>query len=76
MLGDDLMLWFAMMLMPAGPPSMKLIAMVEVSNADEESERKMAKLLTVSVIPALTTSFDRKIDIIYRFSHSSVHSRG
>ena len=49
--------WFAMMLMPTGPPAMKLIAMVEVSNADEEGERKMAKLLTVSVMPALMTSF-------------------
>lgn len=55
--GEDPMPWFAMMLMPTGPPAMKLIAMVEVSNADEEGERKMAKLLTVSVMPALMTSF-------------------
>lgn len=46
--GDDPMLWFAMMLMPTGPPAMKLITMVEVSDADEEDEHKIAKLLTVS----------------------------
>ena len=47
MLGTDPMLWFAMMLMPTGPPAMKLITMVEVSDVDEEDEHKIAKLLTV-----------------------------
>jgi auxin efflux carrier family protein len=47
-LGIDPMLWFTMMLMPTGPPAMKLITMVEVSDADEEDEHKIAKLLTVS----------------------------
>lgn len=50
-LGEDPMLWFAMMLMPTGPPAMKLITMVEISNADEEDEHKIAKLLTVSEFP-------------------------
>ncbi|KAH8650589.1 auxin efflux carrier [Tricladium varicosporioides] len=49
-LSNDPMLWFAMMLMPTGPPAMKLITMVEVSDADEEDEHKIAKLLTVSYI--------------------------
>jgi hypothetical protein len=44
------MLWFTMMLMPTGPPAMKLITMVEVSDADEEDEHKIAKLLTVSYL--------------------------
>lgn len=47
----DPMLWFAMMLMPTGPPAMKLITLVEVSDADEEDEHKIAKLLTVSSFP-------------------------
>jgi predicted permease len=47
-LGDDPMLWFALMLMPTGPPAMKLITMVQVSGADEKEEHKIAKLLTVS----------------------------
>jgi hypothetical protein len=49
-LGSDPMLWFTMMLMPTGPPAMKLITMVEVSDADEEDEHKIAKLLTVSYL--------------------------
>jgi predicted permease len=47
-LGSDPMLWFALMLAPTGPPAMKLITMVEVSDASEEDEHKIAKLLTVS----------------------------
>lgn len=47
-LGSDPMLWFTLMLMPTGPPAMKLIAMVEVSDADEREEHKIAALLTVS----------------------------
>jgi predicted permease len=47
-LGEDPMLWFTMMLMPTGPPAMKLITLVEVSDGDEEDEHKIAKLLTVS----------------------------
>jgi auxin efflux carrier family protein len=46
-LGTDPMLWFTMMLMPTGPPAMKLITMLEVSDASEEDEAKVAKLLTV-----------------------------
>ncbi|ORX96598.1 auxin efflux carrier [Clohesyomyces aquaticus] len=49
-LGDDPMLWFAMMLMPTGPPAMKLITMIQVSDAGIEDERRVAKLLTVSYI--------------------------
>jgi hypothetical protein len=49
-LSEDPMLWFTMMLMPTGPPAMKLITMVQVSDADEEDEHKIAKLLTVSTI--------------------------
>lgn len=51
-LGSDPMLWFTMILMPTGPPAMKLITMVEVSDASEEDEHKIAKLLTVSNLPA------------------------
>ncbi|OCL07200.1 hypothetical protein AOQ84DRAFT_389664 [Glonium stellatum] len=47
-LSDDPMLWFAMMLMPTGPPAMKLITMLQVSDADDEEEYKVAKLLTLS----------------------------
>lgn len=49
-LGSDPMLWFAMMLMPTGPPAMKLITMVQVSDAGIEDERKIAKILTISYV--------------------------
>ncbi|KAH7082767.1 auxin efflux carrier [Paraphoma chrysanthemicola] len=49
-LGNDPMLWFAMMLMPTGPPAMKLITMVQVSDAGPEDERRIAKILTVSYV--------------------------
>lgn len=50
MLGNDPMLWFTMMLMPTGPPAMKLITMIQVSDASDEDEFKVAKLLTISYL--------------------------
>ncbi|KAH9831686.1 DNA replication ATP-dependent helicase/nuclease dna2 [Teratosphaeria destructans] len=47
-LGDDPILWFAMMLMPVGPPAMKLTALADVSGADEEQRMGIAKFLTIS----------------------------
>lgn len=48
LLGPDPMLWFAMMLMPTGPPAMKLITLVQISNSDPEDESSISKILTVS----------------------------
>ncbi|EXJ63783.1 hypothetical protein A1O7_00118 [Cladophialophora yegresii CBS 114405] len=56
-LGDDPMLWFAMMLMPTGPPAMKLITLIQVSDAEEEDERNIAKLLTISYLISPILSF-------------------
>ncbi|KAJ9651018.1 hypothetical protein H2198_009693 [Neophaeococcomyces mojaviensis] len=42
----DAVLWFAMMLMPTGPPAMSLIPMADVSGKDESIKMSMAKLLT------------------------------
>ncbi|ESZ97983.1 hypothetical protein SBOR_1654 [Sclerotinia borealis F-4128] len=46
--GEDPMLWFSMMFMPLGPSAVKLITMVEVSDASEEDQHKIAKLLAIS----------------------------
>ena len=46
-LGHDPVLWFAMMLMPTGPPAMKLIAMADVNGADETERMIISKLLVV-----------------------------
>ncbi|PSR80515.1 auxin efflux carrier [Coniella lustricola] len=56
-LGSDPMLWFAMMLMPCGPPAMKLITMIQVSSADDEEEAIIAKLLTISYLVSPILSF-------------------
>ncbi|RFU30925.1 hypothetical protein B7463_g5404, partial [Scytalidium lignicola] len=56
-LGNDPMLWFTMMLMPAGPPAMKLITMVQVSDAGEEDEHMIAKILTISYIVSPILAF-------------------
>jgi nitrate reductase NapE component len=56
-LGDDKMFWFALMLMPTGPPAMKLITMVEVSDASEEDEHKIAQLLTISYVVSPVLAF-------------------
>ena len=47
-LNDDPILWFAMMLMPTGPPAMKLTALADVSGSIEEEKMSIAKFLSVS----------------------------
>lgn len=47
-LADDPILWFAMMLMPTGPPAMKLTALADVNGSDEREKMSIAKFLTVS----------------------------
>ncbi|KAF2634283.1 hypothetical protein P280DRAFT_474745 [Massarina eburnea CBS 473.64] len=56
-LGDDPMLWFTMMLMPTGPPAMKLITMIQVSDAGEDDERSIAKILTISYVVSPILAF-------------------
>ena len=53
-LSDDPMLWFAMMLMPTGPPAMKLTALADVSGSSEEEKMSIAKFLSVSDLPSLS----------------------
>lgn len=47
-LGADPILWFAMMLMPTGPPAMKLTALADVSGSNEGEKMSIAKFLCVS----------------------------
>lgn len=47
-LDEEPMLWFAMMLMPTGPPALSITAMADVSGAGEEQKLSIAKFLTVS----------------------------
>ena len=50
-LSDDPALWFAMMLMPVGPPAMKLSVLADVSDVGEEVSMSIARLLTVRLTP-------------------------
>ena len=50
-LSDDPMLWFAMLLMPTGPPALKLTALADVNGSGEAEKLSIAKFLTVSIAP-------------------------
>ncbi|OIW29198.1 hypothetical protein CONLIGDRAFT_682107 [Coniochaeta ligniaria NRRL 30616] len=47
-LGDDPMLWFTLMMMPTGPPAMKLVTLIQVSGGSEEEEHNISRLLTLA----------------------------
>lgn len=73
---DDPVLWFAMALMPTGPPAMILVAMAEVSGADEDEKMTISKILTVSpavVLPDALT--DMALVFICCFACDGVNSR-
>lgn len=65
MLDKDPMLWFAMMLMPTGPPAMILVALTDVNGSPEMEKMAIAKLLTVRY------SFDSKKCCITNARHRS-----
>ncbi|KAL2109532.1 hypothetical protein VUR80DRAFT_2338 [Thermomyces stellatus] len=56
-LTNDPALWFAMMLMPVGPPAMKLLALADVNDVDEEITMSIARLLTASYAVTPLISF-------------------
>ncbi|KAF7370053.1 Auxin efflux carrier [Mycena sanguinolenta] len=49
LLGRDPMLWFALMLMPTGPPATTLVTLVQVSGASEE-EKSISRILGMSYL--------------------------
>lgn len=49
-LSDDPMLWFALMLMPAGPPAMILVPLSDVNGSPESERMAIAKVLTVGSV--------------------------
>ncbi|KAH8902352.1 hypothetical protein BR93DRAFT_887376 [Coniochaeta sp. PMI_546] len=50
LLGDDPMLWFTLMMMPTGPPAMKLVTLIQVSGGSEEEEHNISRLLTLAYL--------------------------
>lgn len=47
-LAEDPILWFTLMMMPTGPPAMKLVTLVQTSGGSQEEEHVISRLLTVS----------------------------
>ncbi|KAL9117479.1 MAG: hypothetical protein Q9187_005983 [Circinaria calcarea] len=47
-LSQDPILWFTMMLMPTGPPAMKLTALADVNGSNEGEKMSIAKFLTLA----------------------------
>ena len=47
-LSSDPILWFAMMVMPVGPPAMRILALADVSHMGEAVKMSIARFLTVS----------------------------
>ncbi|KAJ9627905.1 hypothetical protein H2203_003124 [Taxawa tesnikishii (nom. ined.)] len=50
LLSNDPILWFSLMLMPTGPPALKLTALADVNGADEKEKMSIAKFLTMSYV--------------------------
>ncbi|KAF5364736.1 hypothetical protein D9757_012489 [Collybiopsis confluens] len=47
---NDPILWFCMMMMPVGPSALRLTALADVSNVDENEKMAIAKFLALSYI--------------------------
>ena len=69
---DDPLLWFCLMLMPTGPPALKLTALADVNGAGEEEKLGIAKLLIVSTDRLLAQQRRDKLTSLYR-SHILFH---
>jgi len=50
-LSVDPILWFTMMMMPVGPPAMRLLAIADVNHMEEEEKMSIARFLTVRYPP-------------------------
>ncbi|KAK3401709.1 auxin efflux carrier [Sordaria brevicollis] len=57
LLFDDPILWFTMMMMPIGPPAMRLVALADVNNLPQSAKMATAKLLTISYVATPLIAF-------------------
>lgn len=51
------MLWFVMMLMPAGPSAMKVMVLADVANAEHKDKMIIAKFLAVRIAAEVQSEF-------------------
>lgn len=77
LLGDDPILWFSMMLMPTGPPSLVISGLAELANVSEEEKLTVVKALTVRARvcgcgAGLTDFCGCRASIVFRRLHPSL----
>lgn len=76
-LSQDPMLWFCLMLMPTGPPAMKLTALADVNGSKESEKMAIAKFITVClpliVVPAVVEAVGVELTV-YRACRSPTPS--
>ena len=72
-LGSDPVLWFTLMIMPAGPSAMKLITLVQVAEGSKDDEAHITRLLTVRKIAILTATIRHGLTCL-RYPTSSLPS--
>ncbi|RMD41128.1 hypothetical protein DV735_g3995, partial [Chaetothyriales sp. CBS 134920] len=72
-LDNDPILWFAMMLMPTGPPAIKLVALADVSGAEVTVKMILSKLLVISY--ALSPVMAFTVVAALNASEAAIHTR-
>ena len=50
LISPDPVLWFALAIMPVGPPALKLTALADVTGTEEKEKMAIAKFLAVCVL--------------------------
>lgn len=68
MLRSDPVLWFSMMLMPAGPPALVIQGLAELAKASERQKMTIAKTLTVRVSCGIQIGRCLHLQVMYMLS--------
>ncbi len=71
LLGDDPILWFAMMLAPTGPPALMLTALADLAGASEDEKMGIAKFLTVRCLESISMVRAGNTDLVGRSNMQS-----
>lgn len=75
-LGNDPMLWFSMMLMPAGPPALVISGLAELAQASEADKMAIAKTVAVCDIEAVIILFLMILDHVCPFAIGMFRNHG
>ncbi|KAJ5179293.1 hypothetical protein N7492_002503 [Penicillium capsulatum] len=75
-LGNDPMLWFSMMLMPAGPPALVISGLAELAQASEADKMAIAKTVAVCETDAVMMMFLTILDHVCAFAIGLFRNNG